>query len=162
MITAGSNRRLSSWLLRCAFFFILSGALLSSVFSVRGRISLSAGETKDSFLARQGVYPLDFKLKLEDFSVTHYGAQTENEGNVKEFKSTIKIIDKGEELTKTIRVNHPLKYKGFTFLQSGYNPQQPNWTSFLVVKDPGVPLVFLGYFLLNLGFLHIFKKIKQK
>lgn len=161
MILTGSKKRLSFWLIYSAIFLILSGALLSSIYSIRGRISLFIGETKDSFLTRRGIYPLDFKLKLEDFSIARYESQREDGENIKEFKSTIKIIDREKESVRVLRVNHPLNYKGFTFFQSGYNPQQLNWTSLLVVKDPGVPLVFLGYFLLNLGLLHIFKQIKQ-
>ena len=71
---------------------------------------------------------------------------------IKEFQSYVKVIDQGEVvLSKMIRVNHPLKYKGYTIYQTSYNPDELNWTGLQVVKDPGVALVFAGFIFLNIG-----------
>ena len=47
----------------------------------------------------------------------------------------------------TLAVNSPLSYGGYTFYQyqAGYDRMGGAWTSLLVVRDPGVPLVFAGF-----------------
>lgn len=78
-------------------------------------------------------------------------------GNIKDFKSKLRVIEADKTvLTKTIEVNHPLKYKGYTFYQSNYNPEELNWSSLEVVKDPGVPLVYAGFILMNIGIILVF------
>jgi cytochrome c biogenesis protein ResB len=78
-------------------------------------------------------------------------------GPVRNFKSTFHLIDNGESAgTGTAAVNHPLKFKGYTFYQSGYNPNDLSWTSLEVVRDPGVPLVYSGFLLLIGGLFVIF------
>jgi hypothetical protein len=60
-------------------------------------------------------------------------------GPIKGFKSTLDFVEGNEAVVqaKTIEVNHPFSYKGYTFYQSGYNPDDPSYTSLQVVKDPG-------------------------
>jgi cytochrome c biogenesis protein ResB len=71
---------------------------------------------------------------------------------IKDFQSHVKVIDRGRVvLRKVIRVNYPLKYKGYTFYQSNYNPEELDWTGLQVVKDPGVGWVFTGFIFLNIG-----------
>lgn len=78
-------------------------------------------------------------------------------GPIKSFKSKVKVVENGEvTLTRTIEVNRPFSYKGYTFYQSGYNPQDLNWTSFQVVRDPGVPVVYTGFVLLLAGLFIVF------
>lgn len=75
-------------------------------------------------------------------------------GRIKDFQSKVKISQADKAvLTKIIRVNCPLKYKGYTFYQSNYNPEELTWTGLQVVKDPGVGWVFFGFILLNGGLL---------
>ena len=80
-----------------------------------------------------------------------------NGGQVKDWKSTLQILEDGVVVKeKTIEVNSPLSYKGYTFYQSGYNPKDPKWTSLQVVRDPGVPLVYAGFFFLIVGLTMVF------
>jgi cytochrome c biogenesis protein ResB len=53
-------------------------------------------------------------------------------------------------------VNRPLTFKGYTFYQSGYDPNDLSWTSLEVVRDPGVRLVYLGFILLIGGLFTVF------
>jgi cytochrome c biogenesis protein ResB len=78
-------------------------------------------------------------------------------GAVKNFKSTVNLIGAGAAAqTATVAVNHPLKYKGYTFYQTGYNPEDLSWTSLQVVRDPGVPVVYAGFALLIGGLFVVF------
>ena len=63
------------------------------------------------------------------------------------------VIDGRTVLSKTVRVNDPLRYGGYTFYQSQYNPEDPLWTGLEVVRDPGVPVVWLGFAVVMAGLL---------
>jgi hypothetical protein len=76
---------------------------------------------------------------------------------IKNFRSTVQLVDPGGAIgERTLAVNSPLKFKGYTFYQTGYNPDDLTWTSLEVVRDPGVPLVYAGFVLLIGGLSTIF------
>ena len=75
---------------------------------------------------------------------------------IKEFRSTVKFIDGQIQTVRSIKVNSPAEFKGYTFYQLGYDEKRPDWTTLEVVKDPGVTLVFVGFILLNLGIILVF------
>ncbi len=77
---------------------------------------------------------------------------SEQEENIKDFLSTLSVIDGGKTvLTKTIEVNDPLTYGGYSFYQSNYDPNRPGWTGLQVVRDPGMNLVYAGLIVLLAG-----------
>jgi cytochrome c biogenesis protein ResB len=55
-----------------------------------------------------------------------------------------------------VQVNQPLSYKGYTFYQLSYNPEDLSWSTLEVVRDPGVVVVYSGFALLMVGLLIIF------
>ena len=61
------------------------------------------------------VQPLPFIILLEDFRVEHYPG-----GQPKSFESDLVIQDGEQRLAKTIAVNQPLKYKGYTIYQASF------------------------------------------
>ena len=68
-------------------------------------------------------------------------------GPIKSFRSTVQLPN-GEH---TLEVNRPLSFMGYSFYQSGYNPNDLSYTSLQVIKDPGVPVVYTGFSLLIVG-----------
>lgn len=73
-------------------------------------------------------------------------------GEVKDYKSTLQILEHGVAVAgKTIEVNSPLTYKGYSIYQSGYDKDMESWSSLQVVKDPGVKLVYTGFAMLLVG-----------
>jgi cytochrome c biogenesis protein len=64
---------------------------------------------------------LDFRVRCTDFRLKTYV-----DGAPMEFESDLEIYDPNSPMnpviTKTIQVNHPLEYKGYTFYQASYNP----------------------------------------
>jgi cytochrome c biogenesis protein ResB len=91
-----------------------------------------------------------------DFRYNIYAVAKEQPG-VKDYKSTLAVFENGVEVRKkTIEVNLPLSYKGYTFYQSGFNPDDHKWTSLQVVKDPGVPLVYAGFLMMIIGLTMVF------
>lgn len=82
---------------------------------------------------------------------------------IKEFKSSMEIVDGAHTQRALLRVNHPLTYKGFTFYQVNYDPDDLTWSGISVKKDPGVKIIFGGFVLLNLSILvHYYQKIKLR
>jgi cytochrome c biogenesis protein ResB len=73
-------------------------------------------------------------------------------GAIKSFKSTLHFD--GRETT--VEVNRPFSYKGYSFYQSGYNPNDLTYTSLQVVKDPGIPVVYTGFGLMIVGLFIVF------
>ena len=86
--------------------------------------------------------------------------------DVKDYYSDISVIDlkNRRQHRQTIEVNHPLHYGGYHFYQNrGDETEVPatageqrrmkpvGFTVLKVVSDSGVPVVFLGYWLLCVG-----------
>jgi hypothetical protein len=77
--------------------------------------------------------------------------------HISDFRSGISIIENGKViLAKTIRVNDPLRYGGYSFYQAQYHPEDLNWTGLSVVKDPGIPVVYLGFCVIIVGLILAF------
>jgi cytochrome c biogenesis protein ResB len=78
-------------------------------------------------------------------------------GPIKSFKSTVVLVDGDKAMAeRDVEVNRPLTYKGYTFYQAGYNPRDLSYSSFQVVKDPGVPVVYAGFGLMIIGLFIVF------
>ena len=101
----------------------------------------------------------DQKSGLQMVYENHATAKPQRiEGPIKSFRSTLDVIqgDNAVVRARTIEVNSPFSYKGYTFYQSGYNPDDLSYTSLQVVKDPGVPVVYAGFSLMIVGLFVVF------
>lgn len=77
--------------------------------------------------------------------------------SIKHFTSKLRIVDNGQTVVeKTIRVNDPLKYKGYAIYQSSYDPEAGRFSGLQIVKDPGIPIVYSGFGALCFGVVFIF------
>jgi hypothetical protein len=78
-------------------------------------------------------------------------------GAIKAFKSTIEVIENGVVVsTRTIAVNSPFSWGGFSFYQTSYNPDDLTWSALQVVRDPGIPVVYAGFILMMAGLTLVF------
>jgi hypothetical protein len=71
------------------------------------------------------------------------------------------IVIKGgvEELLLTLEVNKPFKYMGWKLYQLSYDERMGKWSQVSVieaVRDPWLPIVYFGIFLLLAGALYLF------
>ncbi|MBI5241681.1 MAG: cytochrome c biogenesis protein ResB [Elusimicrobia bacterium] len=74
------------------------------------------------------------------------------EGRIKQFRSEVSLIENGFIAARSaLHVNKPLRWKGYTLYQAGYDPENPSFSSLLVSRDPGVPVVYAGFLLLTAG-----------
>lgn len=95
---------------------------------------------------------LGFDLHLKDFSVGRYPGTMQ----AASYQSIVDVPGIG---ARTISMNEPLDYKGYTFYQSSFDEDergQPVASVFTVNRDPGRWIKYLGSLLIVLGSIHLF------
>lgn len=141
-----------------AIVIILAGAAVTQFLKVEGRMPIWEGETSEQF-TREGtrageIVALPFGLRLDSFEIDTYP------GTMRPamFRSRVVVVDAkdGKSTPAVIQMNQELSYGGWRFFQSSYN-QTPDrdQTILAVAKDPGQPIVFLGYALLLIGMVTV-------
>ena len=101
---------------------------------------------------RNALLDLGFNMTLEKFTVGHY----QGTDRAKSYRSLVQVAGYGPA---KIYMNHPLKYKGYTFYQASFqqNDQGQATTSILSVnRDPGRWIKYLGSALIVLGTIVMF------
>ena len=78
-----------------------------------GQANVAYMRVRDGYMVQE----LPFSVKLKEFRIQHYAT-----GQPKSFESDLVIIDPALDKTSehTIKVNHPLTYKGITIYQSDF------------------------------------------
>jgi cytochrome c-type biogenesis protein CcsB len=107
---------------------------------------------QDFLISYGSVYKeLPFELKLVDFSIERYpGSQSPSS-----FESDVLLTDLHGNYQKRqlVYMNNILKYKGYRFYQSSYDPDEKG-TVLSVNRDRlGIFITYLGYLLAGLGML---------
>jgi hypothetical protein len=78
----------------------------------------------------------------------------------RKFNSQLNIQTKsGKNVTTTIEVNQPFHIDGWTIYQLSYNTEMGRWSNLSVlelVRDPWLPIVYLGIFLMMAGAAFLF------
>jgi len=107
---------------------VLAGGLASGLGGRRADLALLEGQTA-------AVPQASFELRLDKFETEYYPR-----GGVKAWKSTVTVVEGGAAvLTRIVKVNEPLRYKGYSFYQSAYGL---NWEAArlgLEIHKPGDP-----------------------
>ncbi len=104
------RRKLAVFLLHCGVLVVFLGALISKFTKQSQHYTLFAGE---KVVLRDENAEIVFK----EFTVEYYpGSQTP-----KEYRSRVELFENGVlKSDYSLRVNHPLRYKGFSFYQSSF------------------------------------------
>jgi cytochrome c biogenesis protein len=119
--------RFGVYIVHMSILVIFAGAIIGSLFGFKGSLMLKEKGTAPFFYNRSDSKqkPLGFAVRVNDFSLTYYDT-----GAPKEFRSDLTVIDAGQEvLHKSIVVNDPLDYKGYTFYQASYQAHDEYWVS---------------------------------
>ena len=78
----------------------------------------------------------------------------------REFSSDVRIFTTMEEFQDyTIEVNKPIKVKGYKIYQTGYDEDYGKYSPVSIlelVKDPWLPVVYIGIFLVLAGAVYLF------
>lgn len=104
--------------------------------------------------------PLPFSITLRDFTRTlHPGTDM-----AKAFSSDIMIVDGNSEWPYTIRMNEPLRYRGYTFYQSSFSLRPDGeYTILSVVRNQGRALPYLASAVIFAGLLlHLFLRLGKR
>ncbi len=124
----GKFSRLGVYIAHLSLIIILVGGLIGSLYGFKGFVNIYVGDTvnrvgmrmKDKTVER----PIPFSVRCDDFKVSFYDVPGDQRF-VKEYTSVLSILENGKEVLKqTLRVNHPLHYKGLTFYQASYGGVQ--------------------------------------
>ena len=110
--------RFGVYVVHLSILVIFVGAIIGTLFGTKGSIMLQEQRQVPFFFEFSSGerVPLGFDVRCDKFQLTYYDT-----GSPKEFRSDLVVIDGGQEvLKKSIVVNDPLQYKGFTFYQSSY------------------------------------------
>ena len=94
---------------------------------------------------------LPFELKLNDFIINRYpGSQSPSS-----FESLVTLSDNQRDVvtSKRIYMNNILKYRGFRFYQSSYDPDEKGTILSVNHDRAGTLISYIGYFLMGLGML---------
>lgn len=135
-------------------FIVLVCATLGS--ADRDELKMAVTETHPQWRAVDDNgfgYTPGFALQLNDFSE-------------EKFISDITVLRPGEEPTSiSVSVNHPSNLDGWKIYQSGYDNYGDGAVSILsLVRDPWLPVVYTGIFMLMAGAVSLFmtKKTSRK
>lgn len=140
----GKFSRLGVYIAHLSVLLIFAGALIGSFWGFKGYVQINEGGSADTIGLTQPplllkVGPemsLPFQVRCDKFTLKLYQS-----GMPSDYLSTLTVIDGGRDvLTKTIRVNDPLEYKGLRFFQSSYgiSPSQAAMTIRVTSKGPGL------------------------
>ncbi len=114
----GKYSRLGVYIVHLSILVIFAGAIVGAMFGEKGHVMIPELQTVRGFFSAKDKKAMDFgfDLRCDRFLVDFY-----NNGMPKKYQSTLTIREKNRDLfTKTIEVNHPLTYKGYTLYQASY------------------------------------------
>jgi len=100
-----------------AVLLVILGGILGNILGFRGSMVLFPGVPTNlvtCFRSNKPVF-LPFFIKLKKFEIKFYP-----DGTPKAYISYVEVLDNGKTFSKTIRVNHPLRYKGVSFYQANF------------------------------------------
>jgi cytochrome c-type biogenesis protein CcsB len=139
---------------------ILGGALTTDLAKIEGQLHVWEGEESSTVIGTPPspraeppvVVTLPFAVRLTAFEIDYY----EGTRRPAQFRSRVTVKDpvSGREIPAVIEMNRELAYGGYKLFQSSYREAPDRDQTILSVsKDPGEPIVFLGYCGLVIGMI---------
>ena len=138
------KRRVGFMLNHLGLFLIVWAALFGAPDVSRTRMMVGKGDVVNYAYATDGmVVQMPFSVALEDFQIDYYPDSV----SPRQFTSHIYLG--GEH--RSVAVNEPVSHQGYTFFQESYDREGGTYTVLLVVRDPWLPVIYLGMLLLAAG-----------
>ena len=142
----GNWTRLGVIMVHVSILVIFVGAIIGAIFGAKGFVMITEGRSTNqiyAFDANRTPIPLGFEVRCDRFVLDLYDT-----GAPKEFISDLVVLKEGKEiLKKSIEVNDPLQYGGFTFYQSSYQ----GYDDFVVVDIENATTTVRKKFAINPG-----------
>lgn len=126
-------------------FCVLAGGMIGAVVKTDVKMVVDKHATERVAYTEKGEPEvLPFDIRLQDFRIDYY----DDGSSPKQFTSA--LIINGEDVQET-SVNHPARYHGWWIYQSDYDRQQQDFCVLQVVRDPWLPMVYVGFALMVIG-----------
>ena len=144
-------------------FIALVTGTLGNVDMQRLRMITQEGKTEWRAVdAQNRLHELPIAIELHDFSIEFHDNSTEP----RSFSSAVTVYTKGGLVVcDTIRVNKPLAVNGWKIYQYSYDESKGNLSDisvFELVRDPWLPYVYLGIFMMLAGAISMFIRNPSK
>jgi len=135
----------ASWILdHLGIFLLLFGGFFGAPDFTSVNVKVAPGAPKAYAVSNDGLtIPLGFQLELKEFRIDKYPDGV----SPKQYTSILEIDGKRFETS----VNHPCRYKGYYIYQSDYDHNACAYSVLHLVRDPWLPIIFLGMALLSIG-----------
>lgn len=125
-------------------FLIVWAALFGAPDVMKTKAVVYTGETVNYAYTLDGkMMPIPFDITLQDFHIDYY----DDGSSPKQFTSRIMVDDEQMETS----VNSPASYQGYTIYQDSYDWEHGQYSILQLVRDPWLPIVYLGMALLAMG-----------
>lgn len=125
-------------------FLIVWAALFGAPDVSRSRMVVGQGQAVNYACDDDGSFlPLPFQVSLQEFRIDYYP------DSISPRQFTSQLLVDGQPMT--VAVNAPCSYQGYAFYQEGYDREAGQYTVLQLVRDPWLPLVYLGMALLAIG-----------
>ena len=134
--------RFGVYIIHLSLLIIMFGSITVSQRGIEGLLFIPKGQS-DYILTIQGhnhslfLHHLDFLIKCNDFRVKTY-----KDGDVMSYESDISIYKKNSthpEISKTISLNNPLKYKNYILYQDSYKILKKKGPRRITIKINDIP-----------------------
>lgn len=108
------------------------------------------------------LYPGNAERKGGNFAIpgTSYFLALESfkDMETKFFKSDLTVLDKSGKAVRQqyVKVNEPMLHKGYRFYQTDYDPKRPTYSGIGVSHEPGLYVIYFGFFVLVAGVAQMF------
>jgi cytochrome c biogenesis protein ResB len=136
---------------------VILGAVMSFFFSSEFEVEMFEQEKifRDSIKNDQGK-TLPFSIKLSDVRRIYDTSNNMATG----FESDIEVEDAARGIIKksTVKLNNPIRYRGYSIIQNGYIESVPEGMIFLIRHDPGRVFFYFGFASLFFGMFYSFFK----
>lgn len=140
------SKRPSFILNHLGFFLVLYGGFFGAPDFSDSQMAVYKGTPSHTSYSQAGdIVPLPFDVSLDSFTIDYY----DDGKSPKQYTSLLNIDG---EIRKT-SVNHPCRHKGYTIYQSGYDVDNQQYSIIKFVRDPWLPLIFLGAVMMVAGAL---------
>ena len=134
------------------------GTWLVSPMLTPQKVTVDGKEYRLAFRFKRHYYPFSVTL-LKTTHEIYRGTATDSnpQGIPKNFQSRVRIDNPqtGEKREVDIYMNHPLRYQGETYYQSGFEPDNSG-TVLQVVRNPGYQAPYVACVIVSIGLIYQF------
>lgn len=121
---------------------------------------ISIKNTENDSIKKAWISSGSFRYPYESVKISEAYSMVMTIPEAKKFSSDIDILTKdGERIKTVLEVNKAFKYKGWKIYQLSYDDKMGKWSDLSVielVRDPWLPLIYLGIFMMIAGAMHMF------